>query len=361
MKFVRLIVFSFMLLSLHTSAQQTAESPTRIDEPQLLQQFAAVFEERCSKDLFSGAVLIAKGNQTLFEKACGFADRENKSLNTVDTKFNLGSMNKMFTSVAIAQLVSQERMKYSDKIAGWIPDYPNREAAQKITVEHLLTHASGLADVFTDEFMRDRLKIHTLTDYLPYFANQPLKFEPGTDRSYSNSGFMVAGIIIEKVSGQNYFDYIRKNIYDKAGMEDSFGFGDRKAAPKTAIGYTRDRGTLERNEYALLTGSAAGGGYSTLRDLLKFANALKSGKLVPSQLLPKVVGLDLPKTSTYAYGFNREAISSEIVFGHAGGAEGINGDLDIYWKSGYVVVSLANMDPRAAEEMSNWIRLRIKL
>ena len=357
--FTLLFLLSFFFW-FSASGQQT-QAPILLEEAELLKQLQSELKRRCSQDVFSGVILIAKDHQPIFQNACGFANREQKIPNTLETAFNLGSMNKMFTSIAIAQLVSQGRVRYTDNIGSLLPDYPNRDAAEKITVEHLLTHASGLSDLFTDEFMRDHNKIRNLRDYLSYFANQPLQFEPGSKRSYSNAGFVVAGLIVEKVSGKNYFEYIRENIYKKAGMKRSFGFEDRKLKPSMAIGYTRERGKLEPNDFVLVAGSPAGGGFSTVSDLLKFAQALQTQQLIPQEMLQKVLGLDRPAGSTYGYGFSREEVSSDLIVGHNGGAEGINGDMDIYWKSGYIVIALANQDPRAAEEITKWIKERVKL
>jgi D-alanyl-D-alanine carboxypeptidase len=341
--------------------QQTEHSaePARLTTSELLEQLKAELTSLSAKGKFSGVVLIAGDNQSIFEYATGFADRERKIPNTIQTCFNLGSMNKMFTSIAIAQLVEKGKLRYSDKLAGILSDYPDADAAKKITIEHLLTHASGVADLFTPEFMRDREKIHKLKDYLPYFADKPLQFEPGSKRSYSNAGFVVAGLVIERISGQDYFSYVRQHLYKPAGMNTSFGFESRKKEPCMATGYTTERGTLEPNDFALVAGSPAGGGYSTVHDLLKFASALRQHKLVGPDLTRLIIGQDRPLESTYGYGFSREEVFGHLVVGHNGGAEGINGDLDIYWKSGNVVIALANQDPRAAEEITRWVKLRI--
>ena len=361
---MKIIFVSFLVILLQISAsgdQSPQTAASRLEETQLLKALRIELNSRCAQGQFSGVVLIARNNKTIFETACGFANREKQISNTIHTQFNLGSMNKMFTSIAIAQLVNQGTLRYTDKVADLLADYPNREAAQKITVEHLLTHASGLSDLFTEEFMRDRLRIRQLKDYLPYFANHPLQFEPGSKRSYSNAAFVVAGLIIEKVSGQNYFDYIHQNIYKKAAMLNSFGFQDLKEKPSMAIGYTKERGKLEPNDFVLVAGSPAGGGFSTISDLMKFSVALREHKFLPRHLVEKVIGLDRPDGSTYGYGFTRQKVLSDVVVGHNGGAEGINADMDIYWKSGYVVIALANQDPRAAEEITKWVMERLKL
>ena len=355
------LILSYWFVCLAAFAQETTVQPARLDEAELLKQLEMELNKRCESDQFSGAVLIAKNNQPVYQKACGFANSEQKVANTIETQFNLGSMNKMFTSIAIAQLVNRGLLRYEDTVQKVLPDYPNPEAGQKILVEHLLSHASGLGDFFTEEFMRDKEKIHSLKDYLPYFANTALQFEPGTKKSYSNAGFVVAGLIIEKVSGQNYFEYLNQNLYKKAGMQNSSGFENRKRLPSMAIGYTTERGPLEPNDFVLVAGSPAGGGYSTVLDLLKFEKALRNETLIPKELVNKVLGLDRPKGSTYGYGFSREEILSDFVVGHNGGAEGINGDMDIYWKSGYVVISLANRDPQVAEGITKWVKERIKV
>src|SRR5262249_32005960 len=151
----------------------------------------------------------------------------------------LGSMNKMFTSVAIAQLVQQGKMSYTDTVAKVLPDYPNQETASKITVHQLLTHTSGLGDFFGPEYAQKKGNLHELKDYLAFFANKPLKFEPGKDWAYSNAGMLVAGLIVERVSGQNYFAYIREHIYQPSGMKNSDSYEKTKPQSNQSVGYTR--------------------------------------------------------------------------------------------------------------------------
>src|SRR5262249_10815599 len=148
-----------------------------------------------------------------FQKAYGLADRDKKIPNDLNTRFRLGSMNKMFTSVAIAQLVQQGKMSYNDTVAKLLPDYPDKDIAAKIAVHQLLTHTSGLGDFFGPEFREKKDTLHGLNDYLKLFAGKPLKFEPGKGWAYSNAGMIVAGLIVERVSGQNYYDYVREHIF----------------------------------------------------------------------------------------------------------------------------------------------------
>src|SRR5262249_38682917 len=211
--------------------------------------------------------------------------------NRIDTKFNLGSMNKMFTAVAIAQLAEQGKLDFSDTISKHWPDYPNKEAAEKITIHHLLTHTSGLADYFGNDFMKaSRDRFRKIDDYLPLFANKPLQFEPGKRFRYSNAGFMVLGGIVQRVSGQDYFDYVREPICKPATMINRACYSVDQETPKLAVGYTHGgpgggRSKEWKNNVFLhvIKGGPAGGGYSTVEALVAFATALRNHKLLSAK------------------------------------------------------------------------------
>ena len=283
----------------------------------------------------------------------------------VDTRFRLGSMNKMFTSVAVAQLVERGKFKFEDSLAAVLPDYPNQEAAGKITVHHLLTHSSGLGDIFTPEFATKKDSLHELKDYLPLFVNQRLRFEPGAGRSYSNAGFVVLGLIIEKHSGQNYYDYVQQHIYDVAGMSSSSSLPRTERIPNLAIGYMRaSAGRLVPNwETMPYRGMSAGGGESTVGDLLRFANALRGYKLLTPGMTELITsakpGADAGGMSSYAYGFADRRAADRRIVGHNGGAPGMNGDLSILWNEGYTVAVLANVDPTIAQDAAQYIAERL--
>ena len=201
---------------------------------------------------FSGAVIVALNGEPLLEKAYGLADRSTNTPNQVDTKFNLGSMNKMFTAVSILQLVEQDRLSLDNTIMDILPDYPNSTVAGAVTIEQLLTHTSGMGDCFTGEFFTTPAEqLKTVDGYLPLFVNQPLQFAPGTQYSYSNAGYIVLGLIIEKITGQSYFDYVRENIYLPAGMVNTNAFELDAVVSNLAIGYTTQ--DAEGNETGILT------------------------------------------------------------------------------------------------------------
>lgn len=348
-----------------------AAPPAKVPVPQLVQDVDGKLTQLTADDKFSGAALIAKDGKVLWEKAYGMADREAKIPNTVNTAFHLGSMNKMFTAVAVAQLVEKGKLKFTDTIAQVLPDYPNKEVAAKVTVAQLLTHSAGFGSYFTPEFEEKKDSIRQLKDYLPIFVNQPLKFEPGKGWSYSNSGFVVLGLIIEKVSGENYYDYMQKHVYDVAGMKNTGSPSKDQKLPNLAIGYTRhagddDNGPLQSNISTLpWRGSPAGGGVSTVEDLLRFDQALRQHKLLSAEmtatvLTGKVQPAEAPQRHMYAYGFSDAYVNGEHMVGHNGGAPGMNAQLDMHMDNGYTVVVLANRDPRAAEEWSNYISSRLQ-
>jgi CubicO group peptidase (beta-lactamase class C family) len=315
---------------------------------------------------FSGAVLIAKDGKPVWQRAYGYADREAKTANNLDTRFRLGSMNKMFTSVSIAQLVQAGKLKYTDTLAAVLPDYPDKEVARKVTIQQLLTHTSGLGDIFVPEFDQKKDSLHDIKDYLQLFAGKPLKFEPGAGWSYSNAGFIVLGLVIERVSGESYYDYVQRHIYDAAGMKASGSFPKTEKVPNLAVGYMRDDDCKLVPNWETLPwrGMSAGGGDSTAGDLLRFAEALRSHKLLNAEMTETIVtGKTQPghdANRKYAYGFEEHFVAGHRVVGHSGGAPGMNGELDIRMDDGYTVVVLANLDPPAAQRLAAYISERLR-
>jgi CubicO group peptidase (beta-lactamase class C family) len=309
----------------------------------------------CDRGLFSGAIAVARRTTVIYERACGLASRAFGVPNRVDTKFNLGSMNKMFTAVSIAQLVDAGRLSYGDTLAKAWPEYPNRAVAERVTIHQLLTHTAGLGDYFTEEYERmakDRLR--AIKDYLPLFVDRPLEFEPGTRFQYSNAGFMVLGGVVQRVSGIDYFDYVRSHVYAPAGMKNTDAFEMDHDTPNLAIGYGPDRpepgeplvpGRMKNNLYVnVVKGGPAGGGFSTLGDLLAFGDALLAGTLVaPAQVLALTTSHGGPEPR-YAYGFELDTFEGQRVVGHGGGFFGIGAGLEMFPDIGLSVVVLSNLD-----------------
>ena len=157
--------------------------------------------DQASKDAFSGVVVLTRNGATVFSGAYGLASKEYNVANTVDAKFNLGSINKLMTRIAIVQLVEQHKLSVDDRIGTILTDYPNKDAAANVTVRQLLEMTSGIGDFFGPAFIATpKEKLRTLQDYLPLFASKPLAFRPGTKRRYSNGGFVVLGLIVERLT-----------------------------------------------------------------------------------------------------------------------------------------------------------------
>lgn len=303
------------------------------------QSWQASVDSLAKRGEFSGVVLVARNGVPDFERAYGLADREAGRPNTIETAFNIGSINKFFTAIAVRQLAAQGRLDLDSSLARAWPDYPNPAVAQGVTVRQVLEHRSGIqGNIFAAPAGKTRHDVVTLNDYLQLFVNEPLEFEPGSKQQYSNAGYIVLGLLVEKLSGENYFEYVNKHIYEPAGMTQTGSWRIDRWPANTAIGYTRGPGPdrpadapLGRNtEFLPGKGSSAGGGYSTAPDLLRLMNALRQHKIAAAPE-PGMVGI-------------------------AGGAPGLNAAVDGDLPGGYDVIVLANLDPPAAERIARVIR-----
>jgi CubicO group peptidase (beta-lactamase class C family) len=322
----------------------------KMTDRELADAIKIYMEKLVEKDIFSGTVLLAKNGEILFKGAYGLASKRYSVPNRIDTKFNLGSMNKMFTAVAIAQLVEKGKLGYDELIGKYLDgSWIQKETAEKVKIKHLLTHASGLGSYFNKKFWESsRLLFRNLDDYKPLIIGDKPRFEPGTQSLYSNTGMFLLGVIIGKVSGMDYFDYIRENIYKPAGMVNSDSFEMDRPVPNLAIGYVKrytPNGSFWRNNIFdhVVKGGPAGGGFSTVEDLLAFAQALRNNKLISKE---SVELLTSPKpevnSPNYGYGFTISEKGGDRIVGHSGGFTGIRSDLSIFLKSGYTVAIMSN-------------------
>ncbi len=339
----------FVLLAV--CAAGTLAGPLRAaDEGEIAETAAAVqsyLDSLAAEQKISGVVVVAKNGKPIASKAAGVANRETREPITLETKFNLGSMNKMFTAVAIAQLAQDGRLNFHDKVGQYLPDYPNKDVAEKVTIHHLLTHSSGLASYWGEEFNQKRETLLTVADHLPLIAKQGLSFTPGEKFQYSNTGFMLLAMILEKITGESYYDYVQRNIYDRAEMADTGFYDPKKPTPKLAVGYTKARDgsdkEIENTAMREVRGGPAGGGYSTAGDMLKFHVALRENKLLDSEhtriVLTGKVDSGEP-IGKYAYGFG----DSGRVVGHNGGGPGIAANFDMFPEKNYTAVIFMNRD-----------------
>jgi len=325
---------------------------TPLNREQFLAETKAFMDRLIDKEMFSGTLLVAKGKDVLLTMAAGEASKAFHVPNNIDTKFNLGSMNKMFTSTAVVQLAEKGKLSLDDPISKYIDEsWLPKEVTDKITIRHLLTHSSGLGSYFNDTYDKSsRALFRKLDDYKPLIKDDRPAFEPGKKFQYSNTGMFLLGVIIEKVTGEDYFSYVRKAIYEPAGMTNTDCYEMDYPVENLAIGYSPDPKSPYRwqnNLYKhVIKGGPAGGGFSTVRDLHQFALALLGGKYVSEASLKEMWTDHLG--ANYGYGFSVATGAAGKVVGHAGGFDGINSNLDIYLDSGYIVAVMSNSDRGAS-------------
>jgi CubicO group peptidase (beta-lactamase class C family) len=289
---------------------------------------------------FSGEVAVMRHGRVVFAQGFGLANRARRRPVTLDTAFNLASMGKMFTGVAAAQLVEARKLRFGDRIGKYLPQLPAR--MRSITIAQLLDHTSGLGDFFGDPgYERLLPKLTTLGAYLPLVRSEQLRFKPGTRWSYSNSGFLLAGLVIEKVSGERYDRYLARHVWNAAGMTHTGCFGRSHLPAFAAVGYLD--GGAENTPTLAPVGTSAGGCYSSARDLLAFARALESGRLLSRTLTKEITTAKVPAPGGgYGYGFGTRKGGT---IWHNGGAPGAAGELDIDPKLDIVAVTLGNVSP----------------
>jgi CubicO group peptidase (beta-lactamase class C family) len=334
--------------------------PKRLSQQGALLALSARAEALHTSDRFSGGLLIWKDNKIIFENVWGAANRETGEPIKPETKFRIGSMNKMFTAVAVLQLVSQGKISLDDTLGKYLSAYPNKEMAQA-SIRQLLDHTAGAGDIFGPDFDAHRTELKTHADYMALYGNRAPAHAPGMADGYDNYGFILLAAIIEKVTGQSYYDYVRDHVFRAAGMKDTDSLPEDAHVPGLAPGYMWRSGRWISNSDTLpYRGTAAGGGYSTLADLLKFAQALEAGQLLPASMLAQATS---PQNHDRWYGLGFMVYPDDPApsYGHEGGAPGMNADLRIFPDQHTIIVCLSNLDPMGADTLTNFYALRMPM
>jgi CubicO group peptidase (beta-lactamase class C family) len=340
--------------------------------PPDLPAFNGYLKQQADAGRFAGTVMVAKDGQPVLTAAHGMADRRGHVANTAATRYDIASMGKMFTAVAIAQLVERTQLSFTDTIGRYVAGFPP-EIAGNVTIHQLLTHTSGMGDEALARRPDRPTPPSTLAGQLAMIIKAPLAFQPGSQHAYSNDGFIVLGAIIERVTGRSYADHVHDHVFTPAGMTETMvavykpvdvphmahGYmlvdrngqplaGRPGADPAAATGELRDNGDLEQ------IANPSGGAYSTASDMIAFATALTGGKLLSRTLTDTVTSGKVatnrpgaPPGDEYAYGFADFTINGVRIFGHNGGSPGYDGQLDIYPTRGHAVVILTNQDNAA--------------
>jgi CubicO group peptidase (beta-lactamase class C family) len=291
-------------------------------------------------DLFSGSVLVAKGDEILLEKGYGKADIENDIQNTPDTKFRIGSLTKSFTAMAIMQLVEKGKLSLDDKLTKFIPDYPNGD---KITIHNLLTHTSGIFDhtELPDYDTQRRVEACSVEKTISTFKDKPLQFEPGSKFEYSNSNYILLGFIIEKVSDQAYGQYIEESIFKPLAMNNSgFEYPDR-SYKNFALGYVIENCEITRAKSRVMSnGHASGALYSTVHDMYLWDRALYTTKLISRDGLDKMFE---PFKGDYGYGWVIDRLNDRKVIRHGSDSDGYQTNISRFPQDDVCIIILSNL------------------
>jgi len=303
---------------------------------------------------FSGSIFLAADGKTLVDGGWGEADRKSKTVNTTDTAFDVGSIGKLFTQIAVLQLTEIGKLGLDEPIGKYLATYPDSEVAGKVTTRPLLLHKSGIPDFFSHVTPETKLEsIIELKDFLPLFVHKPLDFEPGSAQRYSSSGYILLGLLIEAVSGENYYTYVQRRILEAAGMAHS-GFFDRAHLPPFVAHSYEDANDVTGMHPR--RGSPAGGLQASAGDLFRLVAAINTGKLIKQEsvkvlrgMIPRPPDEPPPADATKLMGYGIE-----------GGAPGVNAQLVIDPVGRYTRIVLCNGGPPMAMSMGATIREWIK-
>jgi D-alanyl-D-alanine carboxypeptidase len=344
-------------------------------DTQLTADVEAFVAKLAANDQFSGVVLLARHGQPLVRRGYGLADRKRGRLNTPDTPFMLSSVGKMFTAVVTATLVQRNQLSFETTLGSVVPNYPLAEARDQVTVRDLLTMSSGIQDLFrVPAFWSEIATIKSSTDFWRYFASTPLQFRPGSRWDYSNSNFLLLGMIIERRTGRTFTSVVQDEIFEPLKLTNTHYTID--AARPPALGYTRTAasgvGAADTAGWYLawkdptpgdefMVGSPMGGGYSTVDDLARFAAALIGNRLLSRQLTNRVLTgyIDADYGGRDGYGFETRLVNGVRMAGHRGSLAGSANQVEFYPDLGYVLIVLGNTDSDGTRSIADHVRALI--
>jgi CubicO group peptidase (beta-lactamase class C family) len=298
---------------------------------------------------FMGSALVSQDGKVLLSKGYGFANLEWDVPNSATTKFRLGSITKQFTAASILLLEERGKLKVDDLVKKYMADAP--AAWDKITIFHLLTHTSGIPS-FTGcpDYVSTEAAPATPESLVARFRDKPLEFQPGEKWNYSNSGYVLLGYLIEKISGQSYSEFVQQNIFTPLGMKDSGYDSNSTVIAHRAAGYAPGaNGPVNASFIHMTIPFSAGSLYSTTEDLLRWEQGLFGGKLLSPASLAKMI---TPFKQDYAFGLAVSTNHGHKVIEHGGGIEGFNTHLAYYPEDKLVVAVLGNLNGRFPGEIA---------
>lgn len=324
-KFVAKSMGQLMLMFILISGVTFRASAQALNTKQLTAEIDRILSGQFKPGETGCAALVAKNGQVIYQKAFGMANLELEVPMKPEMVFRIGSITKQFTAIAILQLMEQGKLSLQDDITKFIPDYPTH--AYTITIEHLLTHTSGIQSYtgMTDYMknVREDMKPEELIDI---FKNQPMEFAPGTKWNYNNSGYFLLGYIIEKVTGKTYADYIQENFFTPLGMTSTSYGSDTRIIMNRASGYQPGNDGPVNSDYCSMTQPySAGAIMSTVGDLFRWHQAVHSYRLVKKETLDMAFTeykLKDGKGTHYGYGYFLSQLQGSPTIEHGGGIFG---------------------------------------
>ncbi len=332
-----------------------------IDDPGTLEWLGGYVDRLSREHDLAGSALIAVGDRVVFERCFGFADEARDRPVTPETLFGLASASKMFTALAVARLVSDGTVAYTDTLERFLPEFPDPALARRITVGNLLSHSSGVAEYWTEANTDAVRAARSTAELFPLVLAAGQAFEPGAKHEYSNSNFVLAGMIVERVSGTPFESFIETTILAPLGMTRSGYFGADDPTRQIAQPLVR-RGDGWEAFARSGRGTAAGGCFSTARDMLRFLRALRAGEIIGEAALADMTSSKTSRTtvadSDYAYGFALHRNGGVESYGHGGIARGANAEVRCFPSLDVTLVLLNNQDNGAYDDLrKNIIRL----
>ncbi len=351
----RLFLFLLIIFSIHNFYSQNNQD---------LDSEIISFLDTLNSETFSGIILVGKNDSIFEERTYGYSNIENKIKIDNNTKFHIASITKSFTAVGILKLYEEGKINLNKPIGNYLDSYPNQKVLDSVTIHQLLTHTAGTKAIYGEKYQNsNKDRYRKLQDYLPLFANDSLAFSPGSKYEYNGGGFVLLGLIIQEVTGENYYDYLQKNIFDPLGMNHTKALEIDGINYNTAEGYSiyinKDK-SLAHNYYYISKASGASAHYSTAEDLFKFSKALRNYQLLSKNttdlmLEPKVKGYN----TFLGYGIDIDKKYEETIVGHSGGWYGIRCEWMDFLDSNYTVIILSNIDNDGKEEVSNFFKSKL--
>ena len=364
MKQICLVLF-FLLMRVLSIAQTNQDSFARGREPDrdLEKSMDSLLSSQFTPMEPGISVLVAQKGQIVYKKAFGSANLELNTPMLPDMVFRIGSITKQFTAIAILQLAENGRIFLQDSITKYIKDFPAREYT--ITIEHLLTHTSGIRDYANADTVHPFIEREDFTParLMSYFKNQPLEYKPGSKYSYSNSNYVLLGYIIQIVSGQDYHHYMKDHIIKPAGLWHTLYAEERTIVPGRVQGYTRNKGFFENTDYQTLSmGFACGDLLSNTEDLYRWNQAVISGSLINNQSVDKAFSpytLTDGNTTHYGYGWFIDTLYGNRCIHHEGQVSGFIAMEKYFPANDTYVAVLTNV--KSGEDKTNFSSRRLRL